>query len=401
MNAPAPRRSFANVDADEAMRRAADLLPLLREQATAGEKVTHISQVALDALHASGLLRAQQPKMFGGMELDFIYYFDLPEMLGRGDASAAWTYANLASHHRSLAQWPMQAQEEVWGDNPDACIASGIAFAQGRGKRVDGGLVLSGQWGFSSGVDVSQWNMLACTVMDGDRPVDWVMNLVPASDYEVIDDWQTLGLRGSGSRTVRCKEIFVPAHRSISMHVARPDHVFPGLAVHTNPMFKAPSPAVGGYCIGGALVGNGQAVLDASIEAVRSRSTNYSASKMRDFQTVQLRIGMAGAKIESVRHWFRRNCLEVDAACRAGRVLTVEEKLRHKRDIAMGMKILHEAVDSLYEMMGAMGIYDSVPLQRMFRDAHAGAAHFSFSVDAQVTPWALHVLGGDVKSAVL
>ena len=401
MNAPAHAQSFANVTYDEAIRRAHALIPYLNERAAAGEKAAHLPADVLDTFHQSGLIRFLQPKAWGGMELDFVAYFDVPEILGRGDASAAWTFANLASHHRGLAQWDMRAQEEIWGDNPDACIASGIAFAQGRGRKVDGGIVVTGQWGFSSGVDVSQWNMLACVVTDGDKPVDWCMNVVPVSDYEVIDDWQTIGLRGSGSRTVRCKDVFVPAHRSLSMHVAKPGHVYPGLKIHTNPMFKVPTPALGGYCIGGALIGNARTALDATIEAVQSRSTNYTSTKMRDFQTVQLRIGMAGAKIDAVRTWFRANCLEANARYQAGGVLTTEEKLRYKRDAAMGMKIVHEAVDSLYEMAGANGIYDNYPLQRIFRDAHAGAAHFSFSVDAQVTPWALAALGGEVKSPTL
>ncbi len=401
MNAPANTQSFANVGYDEAIRRAHALIPHLKERAADGEKTTHLPADVLDAFHQSGLIRFLQPKAWGGMELDFVAYFDVPEILGRGDASAAWTFANLASHHRGLAQWDMRAQEEIWGDNPDACIASGIAFAQGRGRRVDGGIILNGEWGFSSGVDVSQWNMLACVVMEGDKPVDWCMNVVPLSDYEVIDDWQTIGLRGSGSRTVRCKDVFVPAHRSLSMHVARPGHAYPGLKIHTNPMFKVPTPALGGYCIGGALIGNARAALDATIEAVQSRSTNYTSAKMRDFQTVQLRIGMAGAKIDAVRTWFRANCIEANARYVGGGALTMEEKLRYKRDAAMGMKIVHEAVDSLYEMAGANGIYDNYPLQRIFRDAHAGAAHFSFSVDAQVTPWALAALGGEVKSPTL
>jgi 3-hydroxy-9,10-secoandrosta-1,3,5(10)-triene-9,17-dione monooxygenase len=401
VNAPAPRQSFADVGYDEAIRRAHALIPYLKEQASAIEKTTHLPQNVLDAFHASGLLRSLQPKAWGGMELDFLAYFEIPEILGRGDGSAAWTFANLASHQRSVSQWDPRTQEEIWGENPDVCIASGIAFAQGRGRPVDGGILLTGQWGFSSGVDVSQWNMLACVVMDGDKPIDWCMNLVPKSDYEIIDDWQTIGLRGSGSRTVRCKDVFVPAHRALSMHVAKPGHSYPGLKVHTNPMYKVPTSALGAYCIGGALLGNAQAAVDATIEAVRARSTSYTSAKMRDFQTVQLRIGMAGAKIDAIRNWFRSNCVQAEARFKAGGVLTVEEKLRFKRDAAMGMKIVHEAVDSLYEMMGANGVYDNFPLQRIFRDAHAGAAHFSFSVDAQVTPWALATLGGEVKSPTL
>jgi 3-hydroxy-9,10-secoandrosta-1,3,5(10)-triene-9,17-dione monooxygenase len=296
-----PRRSFADVDYAEAVRRAEALVPFLREQAAAGEQATHMPQNVVDALHASGLFRMQQPKRWGGMELDFPAYSETTAILGRGDASAALTFINLASHHRQLAMWAPRAQEEVWGDNPDALIASGIAYFQGKGRKVDGGIVMSGKWGFSSGVDPSTWNMLACIVYDGDKPVDWRMCVVPSTDYEILNDWQTLGMRGTGSRSVQCKDVFVPEHRALSMHIARPGHEFAGLREHTNPMFRVPTPAMGGYGIGGALLGNAQGALATMIDAVKGRSTSYTGAKMRDFPTAQLRIGMAAAKIDAGR----------------------------------------------------------------------------------------------------
>jgi len=401
MNAPHVVRDFSDVGYDEALRRARDLIPFLREHAAAAEKATRLTPEILDALHRTGLVRFLQPKKWGGMELDFVAYFDIPEMLGRGDASTAWTVANLAAHHRALALWSPRAQEEIWGENPDALIASGIAYIQGRAHKVPGGLEVSGEWGYSSGVDASGWCMLACVVSEGDKPVDWSMCMVPCADYEIVDDWQTLGMRATGSRTVRCKDVFVPEHRVTSMYVALPGHEFPGVKVNANPMFRIPAPAVGGYCIAGALIGNAQAALEATIESVKARSTSYTAAKMRDLQTVQLRIGMAGARIDAARTWLRHNCLEVDAVYRAGGVIDVETKLRYKRDCALGMKLANEAVDSLYEMAGAQGIYDRSPMQRIFRDAHAAAGHFNFSTDAQLAPWGLVALGGEVKSPTL
>jgi 3-hydroxy-9,10-secoandrosta-1,3,5(10)-triene-9,17-dione monooxygenase len=126
---------------------------------------------------------------------------------------------------------------------------------QGRARRVDGGLAPSGQWGFSSGVDHSEWNMLACIVRDGDTPPDWCMCMVPSSDYEIIDDWQTLGMRATGSRSVRCEEVFVPEHRAVSFHTARPGHSFPGHEVNPNPIYRVPLPAFAGYGIGACILG--------------------------------------------------------------------------------------------------------------------------------------------------
>jgi len=399
--APDPARSFAAITYAEALERARGLIPLLRSEAAEMERTTRMTPRVLEALHASGLFRYHQPKRWGGMELDFESTFDIPELLGRGDASAAWTFVNLASHTRQLVQWDARTQEEVWSGNPDALIASGIAYIQGRARRVAGGLELSGEWGFSSGVDVSQWNMLACIVREDDKPVDWCMCLVPAADYEVVDDWQTLGMRSTGSRTVRCRELFVPAHRVVSMHVANPAHEFPGLREHANPLYRVPTAALGGHAIAAVMVGCAQGALDATIDSVKARSTSYQAAKMRDFQTVQLRVGMAAAKIDAVRTWLRNDCVQASETIKSGRRLDLETKLRYKRNCALGMRILVEAVDSLHEMAGANGIYDKYEIQRMFRDMHAAAGHFAFSTDAQLPPWGLVALGGEFKSPTL
>lgn len=403
MSAPElKQRDFSSVGYDEAIERARALIPLLRKHAADNEKATKLVPEVVNALHQSGLWRYLQPKAWGGMELDFVAYFDIPEMLGRGDASTAWVVANLGSHHRGLAQWPKGAHEEIWGDNADALIASGIAYVQGTGRRVDGGIELSGRWGFSSGVDHSEWEQLACIVKDKDgKPIDWVMCQVRLPDFKIIDDWQTLGMRGTGSRSVTCEKVFVPEHRVASMHVAHPAHEYPGLRVNTNPMYKVPTAALGGHSIAGCMVGNATHLLEQTTELVKQRSTAYTGAKMRDFQTVQLRVGAAGAKIDAVRTWLRNDCIEAHNVYRAGGKLDMAEKLRYRRNAAMGMKLVGEAVDSLYEMLGANGIYDSSVMQRLFRDQHAAAGHITFSVDAQLGPWAQMAMGGEFKSPTL
>ena len=395
-------RDFSGVSFDEALKRAESLVPLLREQAPECEQLRRLTPAVMDALHQTGLLRYMQPKVWGGMELPFVAHFDIPEMLARGDISAAWVAVNLAGHHRSLTWWPQQAQEEVWRENPDAGIASGIAYQQGRGVPVEGGLRLSGEWNFSSGTEHSDWSQLACIVREGDKPVDYVFCLLHKTQYEVLDDWYTLGMRATSSKTVRCNDVFIPSHRVVSMYFAKPGgHSFPGLEIHRNPAYRVPISALGGNGIGGCIVGNSRAALETTIEWVKSRSTNYTGAKMRDFQTVQLRIAQAGAKIDAGALLLRNDCIEAERTIVEGGTLDIETRLRYKRNTAMAVKLCVEAVDSLHEMAGANGIYDRYPLQRMFRDQRAAAGHFSFSTDAQLPPWGLVVLGGEFKSPTL
>jgi len=388
-------RDFSGVSFAEALERARALVPTLRKRAAEMEEARQLLPETEAELHASGLLRFAQPKRWGGMELDYVALFDIPAEVGRGCTSTAWSVANLAIHHWMLALYDERAQEEVWRENPDAIIASGIAYPQGSAKRVDGGLVISGYWNFSSGVDGSHWNMLAVTVRDGDKVVDHCMCLVPRGDYQVIDDWQVLGMRGTGSKSVKVTDLFVPAHRALSMYLARGGAEFPGARTNPNPVYRVPLSGMGSHCIAGAAVGNAQAALELSCEAVGERSTNYTVSRMRDFQTIQLRVSAAGARINAARLVARNDCLEGQAIAASGRVPTLEEKLRWKRNIAYAVQICTEAVDSLHGMAGAKGIYDHYPIQRLFRDAHSLMGHIGFSWDAQGAPWGQVALGGD------
>lgn len=394
-------RRFTEVGYDEAMRRAAGLVPTLRARADRAETVRQMEKETLDDLHEAGLFRFHQPKRWGGMELPFVAMFDVPAEVARGCASTGWNVANLSIHHWMLALYDERAQQEVWGQDPDALIASGIAFPQGRGRRVDGGFVISGFWNFSSGVDPATWNMLAVTVRDGERVVDHRMCLVPRGEYEIVDDWQVLGMRSTGSKSVRANEVFVPEHRALCMYDIRGGGGFPGARSNPNPMFRVPLAALGSHCLAGAGVGNAQAALELTTEAIKERSTNYTAMRMRDFQAVQLRVARAGAQVDAARLVIRADCLAAERIAHDGRAPTIEEKLRFKRNAAWAIEQCTEAVDALHALAGANGIYDRYPIQRIFRDQHALSAHIGFSWDAQGGPWALVAMGGEFVSPTM
>jgi 3-hydroxy-9,10-secoandrosta-1,3,5(10)-triene-9,17-dione monooxygenase len=393
----AERRDFSNVGYDEALARARALVPVLRERAPRAEDMRSLLPETEADLHASGLLRMTQPRRWGGMELPWISMFELPAELGRGCASTAWSGANLAIHHWMLALYDERAQADVWEDNADALIASGIAYPQGRARKVDGGFVIDGYWNFSSGVDGASWNMLAVTVKDGDAVIDHRMCLVPRGEFEIVDDWHVLGMRGTGSKSVKVKELFVPEYRALCMYLARGEAQYPGAKSNPHPHYAIPLSGLGSHCIAGAAVGNAQAALEMTTEAVRDRSTNYTAVRMREFQAVQLRVAAAGARVDAARLIVRNDCLEAQTVAEAKRAPTLDEKLRWKRNVAYAVQLCTEAVDNLHAMAGARGIYDHYPIQRLFRDAHALMGHIGFSWDAQATPWGQVALGGDYE----
>lgn len=402
MNAPvSPRLDFAGISYEEAVARAHALVPVLRERAARTEAARGMLPETIADLNRTGLMRIMQPRRWGGMELDFSIIVDITDIIARGCASTSWTLANIAIHHWMLALYDEQAQEEIWGADPDMYIASGIAYPQGRGEVVDGGILLSGHWNFSSGVGCSTWNMLACLVRDANgKPVDYRMTVIPESEYEIVDDWQVMGLSGTGSMSVKCDKVFVPEHRALSMLRGRREG-FPGWKVNPAACYRIPFGGLAAHCILGTAIGNAQAMFDAVTGMVRERSTSYTTLKMRDMGTVQSRVGLAGAHLDAARLMARSDCIEAQAMAEKGVDPDMNYRLKQKRNCAYAMKLATECVDTLYPLAGANGLYTRGAIERIYRDQHAASGHINFNMDAHSTAWGLSTLGGEVNNPTL
>ena len=393
--------SFAGVGYEDAVRRTRDLVPVLRSRAAQAEAARVMLPETVNDLHRIGALRALQPKRWGGMEFDFIAYIDIPMELARGCASTSWNVVNLMIHNWMLAMYDERAQADVWDTDPTALIAAGIAFPQGRACKMDGGYVISGKWNFSSCVNIAGWCMLAVTVRDGDKVIDHRMCLLDKSQYEIVDDWHTLGMRSTGSMTVIAKDVFVPEYRALCMYDIRGGDTFPGAPGNPNPLYRISLTALGGHGIAATALGNAMAALEHTLALVKERSTNYTGLKMRDQQIVQHRVASAGAKIDSARLMLRADAIEAQEFANKNVIPDTRHKLRYKRNAAYAASLCTEAVDALHAVTGATGIYQSYPLERIFRDAHALGAHISLNFDAQAPSWGLVALGGEVENPTL
>ena len=155
-------------------------------------------------LHEAGLFRIVQPKRVGGAELDYVALVDCADVLGQADASVAWNFANLASHHWMLGMFDRRAQDRGLGQGRQRADRILLHFPAGRARKVDGGYRLRGSWPFSSGVDSSEWNMLASVVSSDDEAdgIEYRIFLLHKSDYKITDTWNATGLRGTGSNDV-------------------------------------------------------------------------------------------------------------------------------------------------------------------------------------------------------
>lgn len=376
-----PARGAAADRYEHLLRAAEDLIPRLRERADATEAARRLPAETEEDLHERGLFRILQPQRVGGAELDYVALVDFGDMLARGCAATAWNFCNLASHHWLLAMWPKAAQDRIWDANPDVLIGSSFVFPAGKAKKVDGGYRLGGRWPFSSGVDPSAWNMLGGVVLEDDfERHEYRVFILPKSDYEIIDTWHAMGLAGTGSKDVAAEDVFVPEEMTVAVADLKGGPT-PGSRTNPNPLYQIPVFAMFPFVLTGVALGNAQATVDDYVTSTRDRVSRYSGAKIGDFQSTQIKIGEASARVDAARRIMRQICEEAMDDAMHGRVPTMLEKTRFRRDGAYAVKLCTEAVDMLYAATGAGGLYLANPAQRRFRDAHAIAAHLAFSSD--------------------
>ena len=383
-------RDFSSVSYDEAMRRAREIVPVLRSRAQKCEDARVLLSENEKLLHETGLFRYHQPKRFGGMELPFIAVVDIVAELARGCPSTAWNVGNLGCHHWILAYYEPETQHEIWDKNRDVLIASSIALAAGKGRKAEGGFIVSGRWPFSSGVDNSDWNMLAVTVYENDAAVDWRLCIVPKTDYKVIDTWYAMGMVGTGSKDIEVKEVFVPERRALALQRCRGGAEHPGAALNNGALFRVPIVASAGHPLSATVLGTAEGAFEHVLSSFKTRVGTYTGAKVSDFQAVQIKLARARCLIDGARCLMRESALVFQENYH----LDLETKLRLRAQNAFAVAQAREAVETLWSFYGANAIYMRDPLQRYLRDAQAASQHFSFNFDIAGAAFGTAALGG-------
>jgi 3-hydroxy-9,10-secoandrosta-1,3,5(10)-triene-9,17-dione monooxygenase len=374
--------------------RAKALISQWRARASKTEDLRRLPAETERDLHESGLFRILQPKRVGGSEFDYVALVDCADAIGQADASAAWNFANLSSHHWMLAMFDKRAQDLVWNKDVNALIASSFIFPAGRARKVDGGYLLRGSWPFSSGVDSCEWNMLASVVSSDDEAdgIEYRIFLLNKSDYTIKDTWNAAGLRGTGSNDVEVNDAFVAEPMTIGVHELAGGPT-PGSAVNPNPLYALPVFSLFPYVLSGVALGNAQACLDDYVDLARHRASTYNRAKLSDLQSTQIKIAEASSKIDAARLIMRSTCIAAMAAARRGHVPDTAAKTKMRRDGAFSVNLCTEAVSLLFAASGARGLATSGALQRQFRDAHAINSHIAFNFDAAGTNYGRVALG--------
>lgn len=378
----------------DAVTRARDLAPIFAERAEKTEDLRHLPDETMTDLLDSGLLRISQPAHWGGSELPLSTHVEVVEELGRACGATAWTAGVYISHNWNLALFSPEAQQDVWGTNPDA-VACTSAVGGPSPSWVDGGVhIAEGTWTFLSGVHHADWIVVNAVLPPRshaeDRP-SMISLLVPKGDYEILDDWHTAALRGTGTSSVRLENVFVPEHRLLNFSDQQAGTT-PGGKFHAHPMYRAPLDATWPAYLAAPALGVARGAIDAWVERTSKRRNAYTGTPISEQPATQAKLGEVTARLDAARLLIYRAMETVTDQVETGADLGFV-RVRNRRDFSFAVRQAVQAVEDVFLASGASSLSTRSPIQRHWRDVHGVAQHAMFDYERSLSAWGRRTLG--------
>jgi 3-hydroxy-9,10-secoandrosta-1,3,5(10)-triene-9,17-dione monooxygenase len=308
--------------------------PALRMRAAQCKAERRVPDETIADFHQAGFFKVLQPERWGGYGMDPQVFYAVGVEVARHCPSSAWVLGVVAVHNWQLAVFDDQAAQDVWANDPAVLISSSYAPV-GKVKVADGGFRLSGRWSFSSGCQHCKWAFLGAVVPTPDAPFDMANYrtfLVPVSDYEIVDNWDVVGLQGTGSHDIVVDDVFVPEHRT---HKSMDGFLCnnPGNAANDAPLYRMPFMQVFVRAVCTATLGACEGALEAFVEVAKTRQVG--PNKMKNDPFARQLAAEAKASVEEMKLTMIRNFDAMMACCRAGEPIPIEDRVRYRYDSAV------------------------------------------------------------------
>ncbi len=360
----------------ELVERVNGLRELIASEADAGEGLRHMSDRAYAALHEAGLFHMMSPRALGGSELSWSDGLDVAERLSQIDGSTGWCLMVAGVQHGSCGSLICdEGAAEVFAAGTDTNIA-GQGIPSGSARRVDGGYMIRGDWSYGSGIYHANWIHSGCVLMaDGAPVVDdhgvptVLITYVPRDVIDLRDNWDVLGLRGTGSFDYSIvEEHFVPEALS---YVYSKNSVERGGPHYTLGITGFTAWGHTSFALG---------VTRRALEevAVIAKSKTGPFGLLADAPSFQEKYARAEAKARSVRALVYAAWNDLDETLAKEAPATNEQLALIKLAFRHSHEVMSEACTFAYNFGGGIALRDSA-LQRCYRDAHAGLQHMLLS----------------------
>ena len=339
------------------------ILDLISSKSDEQRAAREMSKEVVDALKECGFFTMLLPKQWGGLERRPQEFFAEQVRIAEADMSTAWAGGIIAVHAFQLALMSEEAQREVYENDPNTLISSSYNPVGARAEMCEGGFMLHGRWGWSSGSGHCTWALLGGVIPgDGYRTF-----LVPRREYEIEDTWNVMGLQGTGSNDVVIPEpIFVPEHRTHKQMDG-----FNCVNDQENPMYDLSWAQTFVRVVNSAAIGALKKAVKVFVESKQGNSTTDMTKFAGDVET-QERLAKVLNTIAELEAVMYHNFDKMEAA---NWKPSLEERIMYRYQASLVIDKAIEAIDTLFDVAGGRSVFNGHPLQQLWHDIHIARCH--------------------------
>ena len=371
------------------LERARLLAPTFKERAFEAENERHVPPQTVKDLLQSGILKTIVPQKYGGHQMGWGTLMESLMALAEGDGSQAWVAAVYSIHALDVSMFPEKTQKEVWSSDTDPIVISAVA-PSGKGTKATGGINVSGKWSFASGVRFAEWGIIGVMLENSQNIPTHHLCLVKKEQWKIVDNWEVMGLKGTGSADIVVDNIFVPEHRIIS-RVEQRDGTAKGTKTHEDKLYSTPYLTIGPVALAAVVVGCAAGGLREFIDFAKMNSKR--GVKLCERESIQLRTAESAAEVDCAKLLIEQLARSTTQKMRTTGVLSIEERARARRDTAYACSLAKRSVERLFDVSGANGLYSNKHFQRYYRDVKAGSNHIAIGWDRCGSTYGRVVLG--------
>ena len=355
------------------LQKARELAPTLAAASDEIEELRELPERIVEALIEGGFFRMLLPRSLGGAELDPLTYVQVLEEIAKADPSTAWCLGQNSGCSMSAPYLEPAVAREIFGP-PRGILAWGPDLpGAGRGVAVEGGIRVTGRWGFATGSRHATWLGAHVPIFEPDgtprvnpngRPFVRTV-LFPKSSAEIIDNWHVIGLRGTGSDSYALNDLFVPQKYTCSRD-NEAERREPGL------LYRFTSGMIYAMGFSNVSLGIARGALEAFVELARDKIPRGARKTLRENNVIQSEVAQSEAKLRSARAFIHTTLREMWEEAEEKGDFGLDKHWQLRLASTWAIHQARDVVAAIYHAAGATAIFNDNPFERRLRDIHAG-----------------------------
>jgi alkylation response protein AidB-like acyl-CoA dehydrogenase len=348
-------------------------LEMLQEVRTRRDEIhakRHVPRDIVAKMKQARIFRAATPSKFGGDALAPHHFLKMVEKIGEVDGSAAWVAA-FGSANTYIAALPDEAQAVIYADGPDQVYAGGLYPLQ-KAERVEGGWMATGRWKFASGCMGADW--IGVGIIGSDAvtkaaegvPPEVLMAVSPASEVEIVETWDVMGMQGTGSHDTVVKNKFYA-----DMWTCKRG----SMGIYDDTLFRYPPLAYQAQVHAACNLGLARSALDLATEMSGGAKLMPGAARLADRAYFRTGLAQGEAKLRAARAFYYETAEKAWDELQDNEAVSLETNNLLRLSASHAARASEETIQTCFRIVGMAAIQETHQMQRILRDCLVVTQH--------------------------